>query len=130
MRRANQHHLCARRTPFPSLPSLRASTVPNPRKAPGISHHLQEHDVQHRLRRPAAQPAAALAPDEKGEAAEATGPTFEIHLATGGGRARSAMGRRPGHVPTGCSSMPNAALIDCILLKLIASSLRGQCRHS
>lgn len=113
MRRANQHHLRVQRTPFLPFPSLSSNTT---ELAPAISDHLQEHDVQHRLRRPAAQPAAALAPDEKGEVAEATGPTPEIHLATSRGCARSAMGRRPGHVPTGwgCSSTPSAALIDCM----------------
>lgn len=113
-------------------PSCRGSTTPNPKNTCHISDHLQEHDVKHRLRRPAAESAAALVSDKKGKVAEATGPSFVIHLAMSGGCAHSAMGHRPGHVPTGCSSMPktNAALINCILLKLIASSLQGQCRHS
>lgn len=88
---ADQHHLRVR-----ELPPSRARTAPEPRNAP----HLQEHDVKQRVRRPAAQPAAALARDTQGELAEATGPSSEIHLGTSGGCARSAVGRRPGHVPT------------------------------
>lgn len=115
------------RTPSPPC---RASTAPK-------AGHSQEHDVEQRVRRPAAQPAAVLAGDTEGEAAEAAGrgsgtrPGSGIHPGSGRGCALS-RGAQAGTRPHGLSSMPktSAAPIDCIWLKGTAGSLRGQCRHS